>query len=102
MANITQARNAVIDRVLAGDGRSSRQLRKAAFEQQGVPEPLRPLLEKVAKHAYKVIDEDIAAAKAAGMSEDELFEIVVCAAIGQASRQHDNALAALAAATKEP
>jgi hypothetical protein len=39
--------------------------------------------------------------KASGLSEDQIFEIVVCAAIGQAVRQHDTALAALEAATKK-
>ena len=53
------------------------------------------------RHAYKVADEDIAAAMASGLKEDEVFEIVVCA-VGQATRQYDTALAALeAAAGKE-
>jgi alkylhydroperoxidase family enzyme len=56
------------------------------------------LIDKVARHAYKVTDEDIAAARASGFSEDQIFEIVVCAAIGQATRQYDAALAALAEA----
>lgn len=46
-------------------------------------------------------DEDIAAARAPGLSEDQIFEIVVCAAIGQAMRQYDTALAALEAATEK-
>jgi len=46
-------------------------------------------------------DEDITAARASGISEDQIFEMVVCAAIGQASRQYDTALEALEAATKE-
>lgn len=100
MSNITQARQAVIDRILRGDGRASAEHRKAAYDNTNVPEKLRPLIEKVAKHAYKVTDEDVAAAKAAGFTEDQLFELVVCAAIGQASRQYESALAALAAATK--
>ena len=67
-----------------------------------VPDGARALLEKVTKHAYKVIDEDIAAAKATGLSEDQLFELTICAAMGQATRQLDSAMAALDAATKEP
>jgi alkylhydroperoxidase family enzyme len=59
------------------------------------------LIEKVAFHADRVTDEDVAAARAEGLSEDQIFEIVVCAAIGQATRQHDNALAALAGASGE-
>jgi hypothetical protein len=101
MANITQARKAVLSRVLDGDGRAPKEQRRAAFANRDVPESVRALIDKVAKHAYKVVDEDIAAAKAAGVTEDQLFELVVCAAIGQASRQYDGAIAALAAATKD-
>jgi hypothetical protein len=39
--------------------------------------------------------------RTSGLSEDQIFEIVVCAAIGHAARQYDTALAALAAATRE-
>ena len=45
-------------------------------------------------------DGDIAAAKALGLSQDEIFEIVVCAAIGEATRQYETAFAALEAATR--
>ena len=86
--------DAVIARILDGEGKASREARRAAFEA-----PAGPLLPKVAANAYKVTDEDVAAAKA-GASEDEVFETVVCAAIGQAKRQYDAALAALAEATR--
>jgi alkylhydroperoxidase family enzyme len=66
----------------------------------GLAEPLHTLIDKVARHAYKVTDEDIATARASGLSEDQIFELVVCAAIGQATRQHDAALAALEAVTR--
>ena len=36
-----------------------------------------------------------------GLTEDQIFEIVVCAAIGQANRQYTSALAAVANATGE-
>ena len=39
--------------------------------------------------------------EAAGVSEDEIFELTVCAALGQATRQLDAALAALDAATPQ-
>ncbi|HEY5948626.1 MAG TPA: hypothetical protein VIV40_24205, partial [Kofleriaceae bacterium] len=58
------------------------------------------LIEKVTKHAYRVTDEDITAVKAAGFTEDQIFELVVCAAVGQANRQIEGALAALEEATK--
>src|SRR5262249_18184702 len=101
MANITQARKALVRRILEGEGKASRAQRRAAFDNTGLGRPLSTLIDKVTKHAYQVTDEDIAAARASGLSEDQIFEMVVCAAIGQAGRQHDKALAALAAATKE-
>jgi hypothetical protein len=100
MADIKQARQTVLDTVLGPTGKATQAARKAAFANADVPEPVRALVDKVAKHAYKVIDEDIAAAKAQGVTEDQLFELVVCAAIGQASRQYEGALAALAEATE--
>src|SRR5258708_8202826 len=99
MSDIRQARKAVIARILEGDGKASLAQRRAAFNNTGLAEPLSTLIDKVAKHAYRVTDEDIAAARASGLSEDQIFEIVVCAAIGQAARQYDAALAALDAAT---
>lgn len=100
MTNFTPARQAVVTRILEGDGRASLAHRRAAFDNSGLAEPLRTLIDKVAKRAYTVTDEDIAAARASGLSEDQIFEIVVCAAVGQATRQYDAALAALKAATE--
>ena len=102
MVAINQAHRALVARILEGEGKASRAQRRVAFDNVGLAEPLAMLIDKVAKHAYKVTDEDIAAARASGFSEDQIFEIVVCAAIGQATRQYDAALAALdAAAEKE-
>ena len=101
MSNIAQARRAVVARILEGEGRASHALRRAAFDNAGLVDPLSSLIDKVAKHAYKVTDEDIAAARASGLSEDQIFEIVVCAAVGQATRQYDTALAALEAASEK-
>jgi hypothetical protein len=99
MTDIRRARKALIARILEGDGRASQAQRRAAFDNSGLAEPLSPLIQKVAKHAYRVTDNDIAAARASGVSEDQIFELVACAAIGQATRQYDAALAALEAAT---
>jgi hypothetical protein len=38
-------------------------------------------------------------AKASGFSEDQLFELVICAAVGQSARLYEAGLAALAEAT---
>ncbi|MDQ2636599.1 MAG: hypothetical protein M3Y83_06975 [Actinomycetota bacterium] len=100
MSDITELHRALVARILGGNGQAPSALRHAAFDNTGLPEPLRTLTDKVANHAHRVTDEDVAAARAAGLSEDEVFEIVVCAAVGQANRQYESALAALAGATK--
>ena len=92
---VTRLRKIAIDRVLEGDGRASKEQRKAAFNNANVVEPARALIEKVTKTAWKVTDEDVAAVKAAGLSEDQIYELCVCAALGQSTRQLDAALAAL-------
>src|SRR5262245_55840237 len=101
MSDIRQARTALAARILEGDGKASHAQRRAAFDNAALAEPLRNLIAKVAKHAYKVTDEDIAAARASGLTEDQIFELVVCAAIGQATRQYESALAALEAASEK-
>ena len=99
MSDIRQARKALVARILDGGGDASPNLRRAAFDNAGLPEPLSTVVEKVAKYAYKVTDDDIAAVRMAGFTEDQIFELVVCAAIGQATRQYEAALAAVEAAT---
>jgi hypothetical protein len=99
MSDIRQARTALMRRILEGAGKASPSERRTAFNNSGLAGPLGVLVDKVARHAYRVTDDDIAAAKVSGLSEDQVFEIVVCAAIGQSARQYDTALAALDAAT---
>ena len=99
MANIEQARRALVVRILEGDGTATHTQRKAAFENEGLEEPLRTLVRKVAERAHSVTDDDITRAQQRGLSEDQLFELVVCAAVGQATRQFESALAALEAAS---
>jgi hypothetical protein len=100
MSYITQARNALTKRILEGAGHASVSERRAAFNNAGAADAVSSLVDKVARHAYEVTDEDMAAATASGLSEDRVFEIVVCAAVGQATRQYETALAALNAATE--
>jgi hypothetical protein len=93
------AHKAVVTRVLEGDGRASRAERRAAFDNAGLTEPLRTLIDKVARQPTRVTNEDVAKVEASGESEDQIFELVVCAALGQATRQYEAALEALAEAT---
>jgi hypothetical protein len=93
-------REAVTARVLTGGGKTSVAVRRAAFANTGVAEPARALIDKVANTAWKVTDEDVARVRAA-QSDDEIYEQAVAAALGQATRQLDAALAALAVAAGE-
>lgn len=100
-----RAHQALVTRILEGDGKASRIERRDVFEKRGLSDPLRTLIDKVAENPTRITDEDIANVEASGKSEDEIFELVVCAAIGQATRQYETALEALgqavAGATKE-
>ncbi|HEY9003623.1 MAG TPA: hypothetical protein VIM89_19860 [Mucilaginibacter sp.] len=91
----------LIDRILTGTGKSTLQQRQQAFNNSGLPQPLNSLIEKVAHEAYKITDRDIAAAKEAGVTEDQLFELIICGAVGQASRQYESGLSALAEVVRE-
>jgi hypothetical protein len=98
MSNIRDAHRALIGRVVEGAGQAPQAQRRAAFANQGLSEPLRSLVEKIAARAATVTDHDVTAVLESGLSEDQVFEIVVCAAIGQATRQYDAACAALQSA----
>ena len=60
-----------------------------------VPAALMTYLDKVALHAYKVIDEDVERLKEAGYSEDAIFEATLAAALGAAAARRESALAVL-------
>ena len=92
------AYRALQERILNGEGRASPEQRARAFGNAGLSPPLDGLLSKVATTPAQVTDADFAAARAAGFSEDELFELVICAAVGQSARLYDAGLAALAGA----
>ena len=93
------AHQALVERVLNGQGRASPEQRARAFGNAGIHPPLHALLGKVATRPAQVTDADFAAAKASGFSEDQLFELVISAAVGQSARLSEAGLAALAEAT---
>jgi len=84
------------DRILHGEGKAALEQRACAFSNAGFGPPLDGLIGKVATRPTQVTDGDFAAALATGVSDDELFELVVCAAVGQSARLYDAGLAALA------
>jgi alkylhydroperoxidase family enzyme len=100
MSDFKNSHKALVSRILEGDGRASRALRRGAFDNTGLAEPVRTLISQVAEHPTEATDEEFARVRASGLSEDQIFEMVVSAAIGQATRQYNTALAALDAATE--
>jgi hypothetical protein len=93
---------ALVDRVLTGEGRAPMELRTRAFADEGLSPPLDALVRKVATSPSRVTEADLAAVKASGLGEDQVFELVICAAVGQAERQYAAGLAALAEAIGGP
>ena len=73
---------AIKQRILTGPGMAPPELRAKAFADSDLPEPLATLLDKVARRSFQVTDADFAAAVAAGFTEDQLFELVICGAVG--------------------
>ncbi len=90
----------LVNRLRHGPGHAPAEQRACAFDNEP-PQPLRVLLDKVATKSAHVTDADFAAAMEAGFTDDQLFELVICAAVGQATRQYDAGLAALAEATAD-
>ena len=61
-----------------------------------LPDELVPYVEKVALHAYKVVDADVDRLRDAGYSEDAIFELTLAAALGAAQARLEAGLAAMA------
>jgi alkylhydroperoxidase family enzyme len=88
--------------VLASPGHLTHAVRRAvATRARGagadLPAPVAAYVDTVARHAYRVTDEQVAALRAAGLSEDAVFEVTVAAALGAGLRRLERGLAALAA-----
>ena len=67
-------------------------LRLAARPDRAAPAAMEPYLEKVRRAATLVTDEDVEALRAAGFSEDEIFEQTVSAAVSEGLARLDAAL----------
>ena len=68
------------------------QLRDNVAATPPAPEAMAAYLAKVRERAYTVTDADVEALKAAGLSEDVIFEQTVATAIDQGLRRLDKAL----------
>lgn len=68
------------------------ELRRVAAGTPAAPAVMERYLEKVRGRAYTVTDADVETLKAAGLSEDEIFEQTVATAIGEGLRRFDRAM----------
>ena len=85
----TATRDAVID----GHGSTDAVVRRRVAAGQPPPE-LAALVQKIRDHAYRVSDADVDALRSL-YSEDQLFELIVAAALGAAEDRLKAALAAV-------
>jgi hypothetical protein len=88
------ARDRALASVLDGPAHTDAALRDAVARNQQVPADLATLVGKVHAHAYRVTDEDVAAAQAK-YGDDRMFEIIVSAAMGASRQRLEAGLAAL-------
>jgi len=90
------ARAEIEDSVLRRPGHLDPALRQAIASRNAIPADLRPLVDKIRDHAWQVTDADLAALRSA-YTDDQLFEIVLSAALGAARERLDAGLSALEA-----
>ena len=83
------------DRRIAAVGAPLDDLREAVATIGPAHAAMAPYLEHVRSGAYAIADEDVDALKAAGRSEDEIFEQTVAAAVDEGLRRLDAGLRAL-------
>ena len=93
----------LVDAVVDTPGHTPSAVRRAALARatrpggpaDGLPAQLAGYVDKVALHAYRVTEDDLAALQRVDSSEDAVFEITVSAALGAALVRLDRGLAAL-------
>ena len=96
--NRGRARERLIENIHQREGALEPALRRAIYARAGelgepkandeVPEALRAYVDKVARHAYKVTDEDIAALREQ-YSTRQVYELTIAAAVGAAASRRD-------------
>jgi alkylhydroperoxidase family enzyme len=97
----------LVDRVLDGPGQFDPQMRRSVAQKVAahagalskddvqLPPEINSYVDKIALHAYRVTDADIEALRAAGYSEDVIFEMTVSAALGAGMARLKSGLTAL-------
>lgn len=90
-ALVEALRTAVYD----GPGAVAAEVRRAAGSRTGVPAAWAGYVDRVHDASYRIGDGDIEALRAAGHSEEEIFEVTVAAATGAALHRLQCGLRAL-------
>ena len=91
----------MVERVIAAvtnsPGHTSPRLRRALVERSSaeVPGDLQHYVDTVARHAYRVSDEDIEALRRDGNDDDEIFEVTAATALGAALLRLERGMAAM-------
>lgn len=86
--------------VLGTEGVTHAAARRAAADGTGdAPAAFAPFLHKVRTESYRVTDADLAALRAAGHTEEEIFELTVAAALGAAFERLECGLRAVLGAS---
>jgi alkylhydroperoxidase family enzyme len=83
----------LLERLLSQAGRLEPALRRAAATGGELPAPLRAWVDKVVRHAWTCVDDDVAALKAVGYDEDQIYEVTIAAAMGAATSRMERGLA---------
>jgi hypothetical protein len=91
----SEVRQAILKRAAAAGG-------TVLDEGGAVPAELEELVDKIARHAYRVTDEDYARLREVGYSEDQLFAVTLSAATGAATARLQRGLAVLHEAPAPP
>ena len=108
MRRYTELVERLRDAVLKGQGKTDPGLRQAVAARSAelgggpaappgteIPAGLRDFVDNTALHAYRITDEEVAALRQAGYSEDEIYEVAISAAVGGALSRLERGLAAL-------
>jgi alkylhydroperoxidase family enzyme len=79
--------DALVTAVLETPGATDPATRRAARAGRNDDGALGAYLDKVRQHAYRIVDDDVEALTAAGLSDDAIFEVTVAAALGAAEHR---------------
>lgn len=92
-------RKVLESRVLSGPGQLDASQRTAAAGNRALSEPAGSFVAKIHRQATEITDEDVAELKAAGLTEDQIFELTVAAATGAGLLRLDKVLSLLSCDT---